>query len=717
MTKALSFSSLQNQEGGKMNSSSSPGAVSGTMAGAGGELTPVVSSSQIVVTPRSTVSDALELLHQVASHPLTPPVRETLSRLIKTLRHIQQSIKTAAKLDQLQSTRTNSSAASNASSGSSSDATTAPGTSNPENGAMITNTTTATATSTSTAKIISRSHSAPNMSSLPREKLRDLYDEACSQAGTLRFEIAMSYKDTPEMRDLLVSKVQQCHDLLKQMYKALCDRLSVQMALDGLRDMKDTAVGVAISCRTTFLNLCEQVIEILDSMATQVPDHIKTTGYSVLKRLHDSALEALLRLKELLCGETGLAITLRRRFLHQIEQALEYLHAVKDRLIKSQSLSLALDTLDDIERNAEALCLVGCDRLDSFYGESTQGVVSSDKHGAGKGLDLVRESTNRVQAELRRLKEQFVKEKLAATRTKIRDFQQEMLIVNDQNIAKLQQKYEDCFNALQQLTTAEFLEFPQDALLPEQILLLRKKISMVGDYLQDTVTRNHLTSTLITSSMQYMRSLVNLRKACGMLSQYGESIKSLVPFHEEIGFLLEEASERVSRLLLFEKIRGLLPVEFVSQMLKEAFESVNNLRIAIQAAVTTAVTTVVATGKNAADGVHSAAVETQRRMVAILTRICSLILNAQRDAVYGMYQLGLDSVIFADRILGVVQFAEAVVSKARSVNTLNSVLEGSTKKALALDRFITGGAARDLLENAIEDYQIRGGRIHSTSMV
>ena len=98
----------------------------------------------------------------------------------------------------------------------------------------------------------------------------------------------------------------------------------------------------------------------------------------------------------------------------------------------------------------------------------------------------MKESTERVQQELLRLKEQFVSELLGATREKIVDFQQEMLIINDQNVSKLQKKYEDCFNALKEVQVAEFLEFP-DALLPEQVALLRKKIAMVGDYLQDTV--------------------------------------------------------------------------------------------------------------------------------------------------------------------------------------------------------------------------------------
>ena len=67
-----------------------------------------------------------------------------------------------------------------------------------------------------------------------------------------------------------------------------------------------------------------------------------------------------------------------------------------------------------------------------------------------------------------------------------------------------------------------------------------------------------------------------------MLSGITDGVKAFVPYHEQIGLMVEDAQERVGKLVLYEKIRGLLPITFVGEMLGAAFESVNNLRIAIQ---------------------------------------------------------------------------------------------------------------------------------------
>ncbi|CAD7929186.1 unnamed protein product [Amoebophrya sp. A120] len=575
-------------------------------------------------TPRSTVAASLDSLQKLAVQPLTPTIRDSLSRLIQTLKGIQQQVRSEQ---------------------------------------------------------------------VPREKLRDLYDEACSQAGTLRFEIASSYKDSPELRDLLLQQVQQCHDLLKSMYKALCDRLSIQVALESLRDLKSACVSVTIACRDSLLQLCERVIDLLGCMLRQVP------GYTVLKQLYDNAQDALYSLKKLLLGETGLAEGLKKRLLSRIELASEYLNAVKDRLIKSQSLSLALDTLEDIEKNVESLFLVGRERVEVIYKDSTSSLLSGYKHGHNRGQSLVQESTQRVQVEFQRQKDLFVHDALSATRARIKDFQQEMLIVNDLNLEKLQEKYEDCFFGLQEMSQAEFLDFP-DALLPEQVALLRKKIAMVGEYLQETVSRNHLSSTFFTTSARYLQSVLSLKKALSKLQECGSSVASMVPFSSQISTLYSKGLALLKKILLFEQIKGLLPVTFVSNMFRKAFEVVNNLRVTIQSAM-------LAAGGKVLHGM----MDVKDFVLERVSQVCSILYSAQQQAFTAVYNMSLDAAITADRIFGVMKLAEILFRRAKVADKyalgMGTAIVG---KGLALDRCITGGKAKNLVVNALEDYELRGGR-------
>jgi len=622
-------------------------------------MPPDTPQNSSITTPRSTVAASLESLQRLASQPLTPPVRDSLARLIRTLRSIQSAVR---------------------------------------------------------------------YEQLPREKLRDLYDEACSEAGTLRFEISMAYKDSPELRDKLITNVAQCHDLLKAMHRALCDRLSVTVALESLRDLKDAVMSMSIGCRDSFLALCERVIEIFHNMLRQVP------GYTILKQLHDSAMDALFSLRQMLLGETGLAEGVRKRFMYRIDLATEYLHAVRDRLIKSQSLSLALDTLGDIERNAEALYLVGHDRIEALYRQNTQNMELS---GYGKiihGADskdresLVAESTKSMQSELLRQKVLFVHTGIATTRAQIKDFQQEMLIVNDQNIEKLHEKYEDCFFSLQELSQAEFLDFP-DALLPEQVALLRKKITLVGEYLHETASRNHLNSTFFMTSVRYMQSLCSLRRAVGMLSEatknsflagiispvYDRVSSGVAKVGGTVGYYLGVLQSTLARILQLERIKGLLPLQYVADLFRQAWDDANNLRIAVQNGLLAGCGKVqdgcVAAGTAVRDCALSAVGSTtalttaaKEKLVAMLTRVCNLILYAQKELFDLVYTLSLDAALTADKYLGVIRLTECLARRADGL-TFN-LGSGLLKKS---DALITGGRLRDWLENAILDYQIRGG--------
>jgi len=366
---------LQQITGGIVSSSMGPGQASQKLHS---RLSQSLRNS-ISQNPENTVASALEALQDVVKQPLTGNVREVLSQLIQTLKQLQTAVKSNGS-------RISLSSGAGGSRGTAQDPTT--------NALMMDPTTDTLATTNGTTNGgvtagqqqnpagvggVSTSASGTNLTTggaaqvFPREKLRDLYDEGLSQAQKLKWEISSTYKEAPALRDFLLQRVNTTHDMLRVMYRALSDRLTVQTALQSLKDfsvsVKDTSLSISCDARDSLLAICNRCIEIFAAMLQRVP------GYENLKKLHDAAFENLTKLKEKVReslmsslesahdSSSQLTNSLKKKLMHRLEICTEFLNAVKDRMLKSQSLYLALDTLDDIERQVVSMYGVGLERL------------------------------------------------------------------------------------------------------------------------------------------------------------------------------------------------------------------------------------------------------------------------------------------------------------------------------------------------------------------
>lgn len=306
----------------------------------------------------------------------------------------------------------------------------------------------------------------------------------------------------------------------------------------------------------------------------------------------------------------------------------------------------------------------------------------------------------------------------------------------------------------------------------EQVELLRKKIGCVGEFLQDTVTKHHLTSKLLISTAKYLQSLVSIKKALKMLGSARDRVLemtlAMIPFSdrifseemkaafskrmEAISSIFESAYNAVAQILMFEKIKGLLPLQFVKKMFRTAFDLINDARIAffnitfgivngsLNLASSAVSTTYQATTKTAGaitSGVYNGTVfvagtaysgleKSKNFVVSALSSVLELLMWAQKESIGAVLSMSMDSLIFADKTFNLVGIAQWFLEKFQGIDSLQSrritgvnlqskvveplVLTG-LQTTKTMDRYITGGQLREFCEDVVDEYHLRGGRI------